>query len=99
MIIDLSSLPDENLLVGTLVNRCAELYEASPDCEDDCTHPSGNCSGCCRDCTEQVHWHKKNGRDNSNEQTMIVKSCFTTMSVDMLGSIAPKLCMPWKRSI
>lgn len=71
MIIDFSSLPDENLLVGTLVNRCAELYEASSDCEDDCTHPSGSCSGCCRECTEQVHWHRKNGRTDYDCQKLL----------------------------
>lgn len=71
MIIDFSSLPDENLLVGTLVNKCAELYEESPDCDDDCTHPSGSCSGCCRECTEQVHWHRRNGRADYDCQKLL----------------------------
>ncbi len=43
-IIDFSALPDENLLIGSLVSRTAELYNSYGDCNDRCNHPSGACN-------------------------------------------------------
>lgn len=55
--IDFSRLPGESLLVGSLVNRAANLYAAFGDCNGRCTHPSGSCNddfcrrGSCQNCS------------------------------------------------
>lgn len=41
---DFRRLPDDNLLIGTLVNRAAQLYVSFGDCEDRCNHPSVGCN-------------------------------------------------------
>lgn len=80
---NITELPDENLLIGTLINRSAELYYTYGECGLRCNHPSGNCndsfirkqncrncsvnnalssekscSGCCLECSEEVHFGK-----------------------------------------
>lgn len=42
--IDFSRLPDESLLIGSLVNKVAQLYASYGDCNSRCNHPSGNCN-------------------------------------------------------
>lgn len=42
--IDFSCLPDENLLIGSLVSKAAEMYSSHGDCGDRCNHPSGYCN-------------------------------------------------------
>lgn len=60
--IDFSALPNENLLIGSLVSRATELYDSYGDCGDRCNHPSGFCNDnfynrqCCKNC----------GKSNSN---------------------------------
>lgn len=55
--IDLSVLPDENVLIHSLTNRTAELYDSYGDCSDRCNHPSGSCntnfcrSAACQNCS------------------------------------------------
>lgn len=58
-----SRFPQENLLVGTLVDWCATNYR-SLECNV-CTHPSGRCSGSCKNCSEEVNYHK-NGNCRSD---------------------------------
>lgn len=40
----LQNYPNEQLLIGSLVNRSAELYYSYGDCASRCNHPSGACN-------------------------------------------------------
>lgn len=67
MIIDFNSLPDENLLIGSLVNKAAQLYASYGDCNARCNHPSGSCNenfcrkSYCQNCSVNDAF---GGRDN-----------------------------------
>jgi len=57
--IDFSVLPDENLLIGSLVNKASELYASYGTCDSRCNHPSGSCNDNnlnCKKCSEEVHF-------------------------------------------
>lgn len=48
-------------LIENLTSFCSDVYKNYGECEH-CSHPSGHCSGGCRKCSEEVNFHKKNGR-------------------------------------
>ncbi len=57
-------------LIENLTSFCSDMYENCGECIH-CSHPSGHCSGSCRECSEEVNFHKGNGRTNYNCQKLI----------------------------
>lgn len=48
-------------LLDTLTTYCANQFYGYGNCLQ-CTHPSGKCSGSCLKCSEEVNFHKTDGR-------------------------------------
>lgn len=52
-------------LIHEVTDFCAQAYQ--PHCPrnqcNDCTHPSGKCSGGCLECSRQINFHTLNGRE------------------------------------
>lgn len=69
-------------LIDFLTDKCQQAYHAAGgsngcgNCGNQCTHPSGQCSGSCRECSEQVHYHQWGGRQSYDcEQFMRYYVC------------------------
>lgn len=52
-------------LIGTLTEYCDRVYRGMGPCVR-CTHPSGRCSGGCKQCSEEVNFHR-NRPDSRSE--------------------------------
>lgn len=48
-------------LLETLILYCKDQFYEYGDCRN-CNHPSGECSGSCLNCSEEVNFHKAGGR-------------------------------------
>lgn len=57
-------------LIDTLTAFCENQYHSYGECKP-CSHPSGKCSGGCRNCSEEVNYHRGNGRSDYNCQKFI----------------------------
>lgn len=57
-------------LIDTLAAFCENQYHSYGECKP-CSHPSGMCSGSCRNCSEEVNYHRGNGRLDYNCQKFI----------------------------
>lgn len=57
-------------LIKSLTDFCSEAYENYGECRD-CSHPSGDCSGSCLKCSEEVNFHKLNGRKDYDCQKFL----------------------------
>lgn len=55
-------------LLDTLTTFCAGQFHVYGEWCKHCTHPSGECSGSCLKCSEEVNFHKPGGRTDYNCQ-------------------------------
>lgn len=57
-------------MLEAATSYCAAMFQQYAICRH-CTHPSGRCSGSCRDCSEQVNYHKDGGRTDYDCQNFM----------------------------
>ena len=57
-------------LIKVLTGYCENQFYKCEKCQK-CTHPSGKCSGGCRECSEEVNYHKPGKRTDYNCQNFM----------------------------
>ena len=62
---------DSGILMQQLTDNCDRYFKKCDDCGEKCTHPSGECSGSCVDCLEEIHYHRFDGRAEYDCKNML----------------------------
>lgn len=57
-------------LIEAATSYCSAAFQRCGTCRS-CTHPKGICSGGCRECSEEVNFHKKGGRTDYDCQNFM----------------------------
>ena len=71
---------DSCILMQQLTDHCDYYFKKCGDCGEQCTHPSGKCSGSCADCLKEIQWHRTDGRTEYDCKNMLrYYTCHTMM--------------------
>ena len=58
-------------LMQLLSDYCDAYFKKCGDCDKNCTHPSGKCSGSCADCLKEIQYHRTDGRTEYDCKNML----------------------------
>lgn len=62
---------DDCTLMQQLSNYCDAYFKQCGECGNQCSHPSGKCSGSCADCLKEIGYHRSDGREEYDCKNML----------------------------